>query len=41
MCFAAEVPSFLKNLEDQTVKDYNDAEFRVRVNGVPKPLIKW
>ncbi|XP_021942897.1 obscurin isoform X2 [Zootermopsis nevadensis] len=36
-----EVPTFVKNLEDQTVKDYDDAEFRVRVNGVPKPLIKW
>jgi hypothetical protein len=39
--FLAEVPSFVKNLENQTVKDYDDAEFRVRVNGVPKPLIKW
>ncbi|XP_033609355.1 obscurin isoform X4 [Cryptotermes secundus] len=36
-----EPPSFLKNLEDQTVKDYDDVEFRVRVNGVPKPHIKW
>lgn len=41
MFFLAEVPSFAKNLENQTVKDYDDAEFRVRVNGVPKPLIKW
>ncbi|XP_069669104.1 obscurin isoform X4 [Periplaneta americana] len=36
-----EVPSFVKNIEDQTIKDYDDAEFRVRVNGVPKPHIKW
>ncbi|GLG93475.1 Obscurin [Gryllus bimaculatus] len=36
-----EVPSFVKNLEDQSVKDYDDAEFRVRVNGVPKPKVTW
>lgn len=41
MFFSAEVPSFVKNLENQTIKDYDDAEFRVRVNGVPKPHIKW
>ncbi|XP_066993446.2 obscurin isoform X3 [Anabrus simplex] len=36
-----EVPSFVKNIEDQSVKDYDDAQFRVRVNGVPKPQVKW
>ncbi|KAK7869432.1 hypothetical protein R5R35_008161 [Gryllus longicercus] len=36
-----EVPSFVKNLEDQSVKDYDDAEFRVRVNGIPKPKVTW
>ncbi|XP_046395296.1 obscurin isoform X2 [Ischnura elegans] len=36
-----EPPSFVKNLEDQTVKAYHDADFRIRVNGVPKPQIKW
>ncbi|XP_063238451.1 obscurin isoform X6 [Bacillus rossius redtenbacheri] len=36
-----EVPTFAKNLEDQIVKDYADAEFKVRANGVPKPQIKW
>ncbi|KAG8233551.1 hypothetical protein J437_LFUL013763 [Ladona fulva] len=36
-----EPPSFVKNLDDQTVKAYHDADFRVRVNGIPKPQIKW
>ncbi|PSN48207.1 hypothetical protein C0J52_03611 [Blattella germanica] len=36
-----EVPSFVKDIEDQTIKDYDDAEYRVRVNGVPKPHIKF
>nr|CAD7588172.1 unnamed protein product [Timema genevievae] len=36
-----EVPTFLKNIEDQTIKDYEDTEIRVRANGVPKVQIKW
>ncbi|XP_071443882.1 protein Obscurin isoform X3 [Hetaerina americana] len=36
-----EPPNFVKNLEPQIVKAYHDADFRVRVNGVPKPQMKW
>ncbi|XP_049802568.1 obscurin isoform X4 [Schistocerca nitens] len=36
-----EPPSLVKNLEDRSVKDYEEVEYRVRVNGVPKPKITW
>ncbi|XP_047105588.1 obscurin isoform X3 [Schistocerca piceifrons] len=36
-----EPPSLVKNLEDRSVKDYEEIEYRVRVNGVPKPKITW
>jgi hypothetical protein len=39
--FTAEVPSFATAIQDQTIKAYHDVDFRVRVNGVPKPHIKW
>lgn len=39
--FIAEVPSFVKNLEDKSLKDYEALQLRVRINGVPKPQVKW
>ncbi|XP_024939523.1 obscurin isoform X4 [Cephus cinctus] len=37
----SEAPTFVKGLTDQTVKDREDVELKVRVNGLPKPNIKW
>ncbi|XP_063239264.1 obscurin-like [Bacillus rossius redtenbacheri] len=37
----SEMPSLVKKLENQVVKAYDDAEFMVRSNGVPRPQIKW
>ncbi|XP_023945004.2 obscurin isoform X3 [Bicyclus anynana] len=34
-------PSFIKPLQKQTVKDYEDCSLRVRCDGVPKPNVKW
>ncbi|XP_034830900.2 obscurin isoform X4 [Maniola hyperantus] len=34
-------PSFIKPLQKQIVKDYEDCTLRVRCDGVPKPNVKW
>ncbi|XP_075215546.1 obscurin isoform X5 [Lycorma delicatula] len=36
-----EPPVFVKKIEDQTIREYAPAEFKVRANGVPKPEISW
>lgn len=38
---AAEKPSFWKDLVDRIIKDDSPVEFKVRVNGDPKPKITW
>lgn len=37
----AEKPSFVKDLVDRIIKDSSPVEFKVRVNGDPKPKITW
>lgn len=38
----AEPPTFVKLLDPfYTIKDYDDTEMRIRVNGVPKAKIQW
>lgn len=37
----ADKPSFIKPLQKQIVKDYEDCTLRVRCDGVPKPNVKW
>ncbi|XP_061385572.1 obscurin isoform X4 [Danaus plexippus] len=34
-------PTFVKPLQKQIVKDYEDCTLRVRCDGVPKPDVKW
>ncbi|XP_072157516.1 protein Obscurin isoform X4 [Bemisia tabaci] len=34
-------PSFVKVLQDQTIKDYEYAEIKARAYGIPKPIITW
>ncbi|CAB3240106.1 unnamed protein product [Arctia plantaginis] len=34
-------PVFTKSLQKETVKDYDDATFKVRCDGVPKPEVHW
>ncbi|XP_039752240.1 obscurin-like isoform X7 [Pararge aegeria] len=34
-------PSFIRPLQKQIVKDYEDCTLRVRCDGVPKPNVKW
>ncbi|RZF43883.1 hypothetical protein LSTR_LSTR007219 [Laodelphax striatellus] len=36
-----EAPSFVKKITDQEIKEYAQAEFKVRANGMPKPVITW
>lgn len=37
----AEVPSFVKLMEDKTIQEYEEVQLSVRVNGIPKPKITW
>ncbi|XP_065224775.1 uncharacterized protein LOC135848732 isoform X2 [Planococcus citri] len=36
-----EKPSFVKLLEDKSVQDGDQLQMKVRINGLPKPDVKW
>lgn len=39
--YLAELPSFVKLMEDKTIQEYEEVQLSVRVNGIPKPKITW
>jgi len=39
--FAAEAPTFLKNLSKIQCSDREDVELKIRATGVPRPSVEW